>query len=548
MRLDIPTITTIASIVYATQTIAVFVQYRINKTYEGLGAWLLGAVLQAVGFLLMPAVNIPSIWMLSILANPSVFIGQVMLYVGIAKFLERQERTWVPVSLAAAFVLSYSYFIVVDPSIQARSVVIALATALISFKIALSILRGKAPQFSLSAAFTASVFLAYGGFEIAMAVVSLVLPPLASYADIYKTPIRMISFVVPIVVSMLWTFGFILMVNQRLNAENLEEREKMRMIFDISPDAVLITRLRDGLIVEVNAGLLAITGFAREEILGRGITDVGVWDDLGERERYYAELEGPGLVENREFSFRRKDGSRFLGMVSGRRIHIHDETHVISVVYDFTERKLAEQRIRDLLAEKELILKDVHHRIKNNMSTMRSLLSLQAGTLGDPSSVSALEDAANRIQSMMVLYDKLYKSAAYDELSVAEYLPPLIDEIISNFPNAGVVRVEKRLEDFVLGVGQLQPLGLIVNELLTNIMKYAFAGRAGGTIAVSASLKGDLVSLAIADDGNGMPESINFDNSPGFGLLLVKALTLQLKGRIGIERGSGTRILLEFAR
>ena len=94
----------------------------------------------------------------------------------------------------------------------------------------------------------------------------------------------------------------------------------------------------------------------------------------------------------------------------------------------------------------------------------------------------------------------------------------------------------------------MQPLGLIVNELITNILKYAFAGRAEGTIAVSASLEANLVSLSIADDGNGMPESIDFENSTGFGLLLVKALTKQLKGRIGIERGKGTKIVLEFEK
>jgi len=546
MRLDIPTITLIASIVYATQTIAIFIQYRINKIYQGLGAWLLGAILQAIGFLLMPLVSVPSIWMLSILANPSVIVGQIMLNVGIAKFLEVKERTWVSVSFAAVFLLAYSYFIIIDNSILGRTVVVTLSTALISLKIAYLLFRGKAPHFSFSADFTALVFLAYGCFQIAMIAVSLILPPLISYSEIDKSPIRTSSFIVPIVGSMLWTFGFILMVNQRLNAETLEEREKMQMVFEISPDAVLITRLRDGLVVDVNAGFLAITGYAREEIIGKTIFDMDVWDDRRDRDHYFVCLEGEGHVENSELPFRRKDGSRFVGMISGRRILIHDQAHAITVVYDFTERRLAEQRIRDLLAEKELILKDVHHRIKNNMSAMYSLLSLQAGTLKEPLSVSALEDAANRVQSMMVLYDKLYKAAAYGELSIAEYLPSLVDEIISNFPNAGTIRVEKKLEDFAVGVGALQPLGLIVNELLTNIMKYAFKGSGGGTIAISASLKDNLVSIVIADNGNGMPESVDFENSTGFGLVLVKALTQQIKGKISIERGNGTTILLEF--
>src|SRR5512137_2840142 len=117
MKLDIATITIITSVVYATQTVAVLAQYRFNKTYKGFGLWLEGAILQAVGFLLMPAVAIPSIWMLAIAANPAVIAGQILLGRGIARFLERKERIRTSVLLFAAYALAYSYFIVFDDSI-----------------------------------------------------------------------------------------------------------------------------------------------------------------------------------------------------------------------------------------------------------------------------------------------------------------------------------------------------------------------------------------------------------------------------------------------
>jgi PAS domain S-box-containing protein len=548
MKLDIATITLITSIVYATQTIAVFAQYKFNKTYKGFGLWLAGAILQALGFLLMPAVGVPSIWMLAGLANPCVVAGQILLGRGIAEFLEKKERIRTSVSLFAVYALAYSYFIVLDDSILGRTVVVFLTTAAVTCRIAYSIWRGKKARFSSSAGFTAAIFALYGAFELAMTVVTLALPPLAAYGDIADAPIRVITFIVPIVASLLWTFGFILMANQRLNAENAEEREKMRMIFELSPDAVLVTRLGDGLVVDFNAGYLKLAGYERGDIIGKTTLDLGIWEDPADRERYLAELESRGEVAGEEFAFRKSDGSRIDGLISGRKMLIRDEAHIITIVYDVTERKLAERRIRDLLAEKELILKDVHHRIKNNMSTMRSLLSLQAEAQGEGSAASALEDAANRIQSMMLLYDKLYSSPDYKELPIAGYLSRLVDEIVSNFPNASSILVEKRLGDFVLGAAVLQPLGLIVNELLTNVMKYAFAGRDGGTITVSASLEGSLVTLVIADDGNGMPPSIDFERSTGFGLLLVQALTQQLKGKIAIERGRGTAISLEFER
>ncbi|PKL26151.1 MAG: hypothetical protein CVV47_03210 [Spirochaetae bacterium HGW-Spirochaetae-3] len=226
----------------------------------------------------------------------------------------------------------------------------------------------------------------------------------------------------------------------------------------------------------------------------------------------------------------------------------HDDGNVYGVlgVYeDITARKDAEERIASLLAEKELILKEVHHRIKNNMSTMVGLLALQASRLADPSAVAALEDARRSMQSMGFLYDRLYNSEGFSELPVRTYLGSLVDEILGNFPGIGTVTVEKRIDEFVLDAGRLQPIGIILNELLTNVMKYAF-GDGGGNIVVSAELKAGRVSIAVRDDGVGIPESIGIGRTAGFGLTLVGALAEQLRGVVRIERERGTAVVLEF--
>ncbi len=141
------------------------------------------------------------------------------------------------------------------------------------------------------------------------------------------------------------------------------------------------------------------------------------------------------------------------------------------------------------------------------MSTITGLLSLQAGTLRDPASIEALKDAGSRVQSMMVLYDKLYKYTDFNNIPVMNYLSSLVDEIIANFPNSHSVKVEKKIDDVILDIKKLQPLGLIINELLTNIMKYAFTGRNDGLITISLSLNDDKVSVVIQDNGIGMPEN-----------------------------------------
>jgi len=213
---------------------------------------------------------------------------------------------------------------------------------------------------------------------------------------------------------------------------------------------------------------------------------------------------------------------------------------------DISEEKGYEKRIENLLAEKELILKEVHHRIKNNMNTISGLLSLQADSVQDIPAANALHDASSRIMSMSLLYDKLYQSPDFSNLSIKEYVSPLIDEIVKTHPNFQNVQLNKVLDDFLLDVKRLQLMGIIINELLTNTMKYAFRGNMPGIITVSATCIHNRINFSIQDNGAGIPDSVSFENSTGFGLKLVHALTEQLNGTIRLERVSGTNVVLEF--
>jgi PAS domain S-box-containing protein len=224
-----------------------------------------------------------------------------------------------------------------------------------------------------------------------------------------------------------------------------------------------------------------------------------------------------------------------------------DSLRMIGLHSDITERRLAENMISSLLAEKDLLLKEVHHRIKNNMNNIMALLSFQSIGLKDPSAVSSLEDARNRVQSMMVLYDKLYRSADFRAISTKQYLTSLIDEILRNFPNRQPVSVETRIDDLILEPEIMSPVGMILNELLTNILKHAFIGKeSGAAIRVLLSAKDNHAILTVEDNGIGLPESIDIEDPPGFGLQLVGILTRQLDGTIRPERRNGSGFILEF--
>ena len=216
------------------------------------------------------------------------------------------------------------------------------------------------------------------------------------------------------------------------------------------------------------------------------------------------------------------------------------------IEFDITEQKNAQEKINNLLREKELLLQEVHHRIKNNMNTIKGLLALQLTAEENSSAAASLRDAESRVQSMIMLYDRLYCTDNYRELPVKEYMNLLVEEIIASFPNRGIIKVKTEIDDFILNVNILSPLGIILNELLTNMMKYAFTGRESGVITLSASMKDNHVKILIQDDGVGIPDSVSFETHTGFGLELVRMLIDQIEGNIKIERGEGTKFILEF--
>jgi PAS domain S-box-containing protein len=311
----------------------------VNRIYAGLGWWLLGSTLWALGVVVLPLAIVPSLDFLARIGNPLIVLGSIALYIGVMRFLDRHENRWGLAVIFLVFVLAYYYFMYGSNSISLRTVALTATSAVTSWMTAAALFLDRGRISPGAARFTALVFFIYGCFLAARLVAVLVLPPIQSYSD--QQLILALAFVVPIVISMLATFGFTLMVNQRLSAENREERDRLQLTFDTSPDAVMIARLADGLIVDVNAAFLAMSGYARAELIGNTLFRIGLWQASADRESFVAELRDTGVCENNEVIFRRKDGSPFTGSISAKIITLHTIPHVISVVRDNTEREKA---------------------------------------------------------------------------------------------------------------------------------------------------------------------------------------------------------------
>jgi two-component sensor histidine kinase len=212
----------------------------------------------------------------------------------------------------------------------------------------------------------------------------------------------------------------------------------------------------------------------------------------------------------------------------------------------FLGRMESETTINQQLQEKELLIRETHHRIKNNIASIHGLLNLQAETVENEKARSILNEAVGRVNSMRDLYDKMMSADDIRAVSVAPYLNNLIDSIIRLFSHQTLVNVEKNITDFTLDSDKLFSLGIIVNELLTNCMKYAFPGRSTGHIKIICEKRFNLVSLVVHDDGIGFPEGLDIQQSNGLGITLVHSLSRQLDGNVIFKNDNGAKMTLEF--
>ncbi len=335
-------------------------------------------------------------------------------------------------------------------------------------------------------------------------------------------------------------------LQQKEEALRASELMMRTMVSNIS-DVIAIVN-PEGFITYKSENITAIFGWAPDELVGLHYTATVHPDDLGlvteTFHRLMADTRAPLSVEYR---YKLKNGSYSMIHLSASNLCDDPSIRGILVNYrDISRQKADEKRIRELLSEKDLLLKEVHHRIKNNMNTVMSLISLQAENLGESPASAALKDARSRIGTMMLLYDRLYRSENLDETPVDDYLLALISDILAVYPHGPAIEVRTQIGRFNLSVAKMSALGIIVNELVTNAMKHAFGPATGGVLSVSASLENRRVTVVVEDNGPGMPASCDPGTSRGFGMQLVAMLANQLDGAITLERARGTRHVLTF--
>jgi len=353
-------------------------------------------------------------------------------------------------------------------------------------------------------------------------------------------------------------------VRQRTEEALRESEERLQHLVVSSPSVVCSLRPQ-GEAIEisfVSENAQDILGYKPEEVC-----DFQLWqtilhpEDIPSLMAQIPVMSEMQTASTLEYRVRHRDGS-YRWLHDTNRPILDEDDQLVEVIgswIDITERKRMEKQIRASLREKEVLLKEIHHRVKNNLLVISSLLDLQTDTVQDPQALQAFQDSRDRIGSMALIHEKLYQSPNLGNISASEYLEDLAHDLLGTYGAwTGDITLTLQIDDVSLDIDTAVPCGLILNELVSNALKHAFppggesaprgAPSGGGELCIILRGEGDRLTLTVSDNGVGLPPDLDYRNTETLGLQLVNMLTQQLRGSMELDRSKGTAFKIAWGR
>jgi PAS domain S-box-containing protein len=334
--------------------------------------------------------------------------------------------------------------------------------------------------------------------------------------------------------------------------ERKRMEERFRRVVEYAPGAMVMVDAK-GRIILANEQTERLFGYSREELLTLAVEDL-----VPERFRPQHPSYRHGFVNDpqprpmgvgRDLFARRRDGSEFPVEIGLNPIDTDEGPMVLAAIVDITERRRTQQRLESALQEKTVLLNEVHHRVKNNLQVISSLLNLQSRHLQDTQARAILNESQNRVRAMALTHQLLYERKDFSHIDLGEYLQRLSQLLLGSY-RAGSNRVNLRLDGpekpIALDLERAIPCGLIVNELAVNAFKHGFPEDRSGEVVVQLKQEGEFIRLSVEDNGVGLPAGFDVGAVQSLGLQLVPLLVDQVQGELTIQAGPPTRFELRF--
>jgi len=335
-----------------------------------------------------------------------------------------------------------------------------------------------------------------------------------------------------------------------------ESEEKYRLISENTGDVIWLMDLDSQRFTYISPSVYKLRGYTAEEVLDQSLEDIltpesyqYLMEKLPQKIQAYSLGDESMKLQTFRVEQACKDGRTVPTEVVAN--ILTDETGnitgLLAVSRDITKRVEMEEEIQKSLQEKEMLLKEIHHRVKNNLMIIASLLNLQSRYIKDKKALSIFKESQSRANSMALIHEKLYRSTDLKRINFGEYIKTLSTDLFRTYVgDPSRVRLNIDVEDVMLDINTSIPLGLILNELVSNSLKHAFPDERTGEINVVFTLTNDEYQLKVSDTGIGFPSDLDYRNTDSLGMQLVTSLTSQIDGELELDTTKGTEFCIKF--
>jgi len=525
--------------------IVVFLLWRQSRgRYRGITHWLAGFGLQLLGTVLILFRSAVPDWISMTVASTAIIAGAMAVTGGIRRFIGRTRSRLPAVVLAAVFAGVNFYFVQFAPNLKARNMAFSAAFTIIFIDVLRLIFRTRTEVRRL----LDRIGLAYAALLLAglVRIVLIIAGPPEDQDFFRAAAFETLVILAYQALFILLTYDLALAVNERLIGDLRFQEEKFAKAFRSSPFGFVLKDAFTDLVFDVNEGFSEITGYSREEAVGKPIPALKLWESDAEHDRVQEELNTRGRIRDLERPFRMKSGALIPCLWSADVLTIGGRPCVLSCLNDISILKRAQDDLHRSLAEKDLLMRELRHRVKNSLALVSSLLGLIRTEAEEAAFRNVLSELRSRIGLVSSVYEQLDRTGGVETIGLQDYIGNLTGALAKTYgPPDGRIGIATELQAMAVDTNKALSLGLIINELVMGAFAHAFPGGRAGEIRIELLSAGDGGCLIVSDDGIGrrLDETLP---AGGTEASLVEMLADQMGARITFPPGSGTTAVVMF--